>query len=71
MKQAELRHIAIRAARSYLRMQGVDPAAADDQAALAALDDLFRLDATLISSIWYDRASEDQIKKFRKEWRTA
>jgi len=69
MKLAELREIAIRAARSYLRAQGTDPAQVNVDAALAALDDLYRIDQAMLASLWYGQASDNQMREFRREWR--
>ena len=68
MKLAELRKIALRAARSYLRAQGADPARVDAQAAMAALDDLYRIDRATLASIWYGQASDNQVREFRLDW---
>ena len=69
MKLAELRKIALGAARSYLRAQGTDPAQVDAQAAMAALDDLYRIDQATLASLWYGQASDNQIQLFRREWK--
>ena len=69
MTLTEKRQIAIQAARSYLRKQGIDPAQASADDALDALDDCYRLDAQTIASQWYWNASNRQILLFRREWR--
>ena len=68
MTLTEKRQIAIQAARSYLRKQGVNPIQASADDALEALDDCYRLDAQAIASLWYGQTSEWQIRLFRKEW---
>ena len=71
MTKAQLRETALRAARSYLREQGIDPAQVDAEAALAALDDLYRIDQATLASLWYGQTSDNQIRLFRREWRKA
>ena len=71
MKLKELRKIALGAARSYLREQGTDPAQVEAQAAMEALDDLYRIDQATLASIWYGQASDNQVREFRREWREA
>lgn len=66
--QAELREIALGAARSYLRRMGIDPATIEPDKALAALDDLYRIDQEVLASIWYGSASDNQIKLFKREF---
>ena len=63
------REIAISAARSYLREQGIDPLICESQDALLALDDLSRLDDSLIASQWYKSMTDNQEALFRREWR--
>ena len=69
MTLTEQRQIAIQAARSYLRKQGVNPIQASADDALEALDDCYRLDAQTIASLWYGQASNRQVLLFRREWR--
>ncbi len=69
MRKETQRKIAISAARSYLREQGIDPLACDSEDALIALDDLSRLDSDLTGSQWYLAATDNQVKLFRREWR--
>jgi hypothetical protein len=69
MTKAAQRSIAMSAARSKLREQGIDPLAVDVEDALEVLDDLSRLDAELVASIWYMGASDNQVVLFKREWR--
>lgn len=68
MNKSEQRKIALGAARSYLRKQGIEPRTASANDAFAALDDLARLDGNLIASRWYVAMSKNQEKLFRREW---
>ena len=69
MNKTTQREIAISAARSYLREQGIDPLTCDSLDALEALDDLERLDGETIAAQWYRDATPNQIKLFEREWR--
>lgn len=67
---AEVRSLAMGAARSKARAIGMKPeeCSADDM--LAILDDIAREHGTKNwASKWYLEASETQIKLFRKEWK--
>jgi len=70
MTYAELRKISLGAARSYLRDQGIDPAGVSADDALAALDDICRMDGALCVYVWYVQLdSTNQTQLFRREWR--
>jgi len=69
MRKDTQREIAMSAARSHLREQGIDPLTCDSEDALIALDDLSRLDSGLVGSQWYLEATDNQVKLFRREWR--
>ena len=68
--KAELRGLAIATARAQFRIMGLkaEDMTADD--ALTVLDDLLRDQPHLWASIWYDEASDNQIKLFKREWAT-
>lgn len=67
---AKMRDVALGAARSYLRAQGIDPVDASADAALAALDDVSRIDGALVAARWhFECDSENQTLLFRREWR--
>jgi hypothetical protein len=72
MKQVEQRSIALRAVRSQLRRMGIAIDAflpfAD---VLKVLDDLSRSEPDLVASQWYSKATDQQIRLLRKEWREA
>ncbi len=59
---------AIGAARGHFRNSGQKPERISSDSALKALDDLARIDPRLLVSIWYLRASANQIKLFKREW---
>lgn len=67
--QTEQRKIALGAARSQLRNQGILPRTASFDQAWNALDVLYKLDNTTVAAQWYINASEPQIRLFRKEWK--
>lgn len=73
LPQYDQRRIAMSAARSQLERSGITrfeierTVSADD--ALAALDDLFRLDRDTWAARWYEKASKNQIALFKSEWR--
>lgn len=69
MIKAEMRRVAIGAARSEMRRMGVDPSTQSQQDALLVLDDLARLHPELIASYWYQNASDAQRRLFDREWR--
>ena len=69
MNQAEMRQIALRAARSRMRMMGIEPESSDSDDALAVLDDSYRVAPDTIAAIWYGNASDNQIKMFKREWK--
>lgn len=68
--QDDLRRTALRAARSYLRRQGIDPMTVSPKSALAALDDLMKIDGALDAAIWYMNSTDDkaETKRFKREW---
>jgi hypothetical protein len=68
MTKAEMRKIAIGAARSYMKDMGFAYDEMTCESALRALDDLARIQPGLISAQWYSVASINQIKVFRQEW---
>jgi hypothetical protein len=69
MKKSEQRQIALGAARSYLRRQGIDPVTVSASAAFAALDDLERIAGDTMSSRWYASMNRNQERLFKSEWR--
>lgn len=69
MNKTEQRKIAIGAARSYLRKQGIYARWASADSAFAALDDLARLDTDLVASRWYMAMSKTQAYLFKRGWR--
>jgi phenylpyruvate tautomerase PptA (4-oxalocrotonate tautomerase family) len=66
--QTEQRQIARSATRSQLRRNGTDPETVTVAVALMALDEISRRDSSLVASIWYAGASENQIRLFKMEW---
>lgn len=60
--------IAIGATRSEMRRQGRSPHQHDADEAVLVLDDLSRSEPDLLASIWYSRASDEQIKRFKAAW---
>jgi len=66
--QAEQRQIARSATRSQLRRNGTDPETVTVAVALIVLDELARRDSSLVASIWYENASDNQIRLFKREW---
>ncbi len=69
MRQAEQRSIALGAVRSQLRRLHIDLATVSAEEALAVLDDLHRAEPDLLACIWYEQASDHQIRLFRREWK--
>ncbi len=69
MLQANMRHIAVQAARSQLRKMGTDPAGVASGDALEVLDDLARTEPELIASQWYSEADDAEVTRFEREWR--
>jgi hypothetical protein len=69
MTRAAYREIALRAARAMLRHSSIAPETASADEALKALDDLYRVKPDLIASQWYDLASGNQLRLFRRDWR--
>ena len=70
MNMQEKRAVALGAARSQLRRMGVTLEKSvpfDD--VLRVLDDLNRTEPELVASQWYAKASDNQIKLLRREWR--
>jgi hypothetical protein len=67
--QSEQREIAISAARYQLTKNGNFPDSA--QVALVVLDELLTTDKDLVASIWYENASDNQIRLFKQEWNKA
>jgi len=69
MSYGEMRAVSLHAARSYLRVQGIDPVMATCKDAEAALDDICRTDDSLIVYVWWVQcASKTQTRLFRAEW---
>lgn len=69
MTKKATRCVAVRAACSYLKEQGVFNATVDD--AYRALDDLARIDAETLAAIWWRQATRSQLAIFKTEWRAA
>lgn len=70
MPQAEMRRVAMQAARSQLRRIGIKPVNATANDALDALDDLMRSEPDLIASQWYEKAGPGDVFLFRSDWLT-
>ena len=68
MLKQEQREIAIGAVRSELRRAGVRPELVDWAGAFRVLDDLLRVEPTLIASRWYALATDNQLRLFKQEW---
>jgi hypothetical protein len=68
VNKSEQRQIALGAARSYLRRQGIEPLRASVDDAFAALDDLARRDGDLVASCWYTAMSKNQERLFVRDW---
>ena len=66
MNKNNMRYTAIRAARSYLREQGVASPTVKD--AHKALDDLNRIQPDTDAAAWWRQANKSQLAKFRTEW---
>ena len=73
LTQKVKRSIAVSAAREQLRKSGFSDTeliyTIEAQGALLALDDLLLFDKSLIASIWYKNARENQIMLFGRDWR--
>lgn len=69
MNVAWTRWVALGAARSYLRQQGLTPESQTADQAFHALDDLLRMDPKLIAAQWYEAATKNQEKLFISEWK--
>jgi len=69
MKKHEMRKTAQGAVRSEVRQQKRNPRDLSSKEALVVMDDLCREEPTLVASVWYAEASENQIKLFEQEWR--
>lgn len=68
MNQTEYRKIALGAIRSQARRQHIDPTTMSADDALAVMDDISRVDPQIYASVWYDQASDAQMKQFKREW---
>lgn len=68
MKLAEMRSIAMGATRSKARAMGIDPTTQSADDMLTILDDVARVIPDAIACQWYSKASEHQIRLFRREW---
>lgn len=66
MNTQKRRETAIRAARAQLRSSG-QPMTLDN--AERTLDDIARTQPQLVAAQWWQTASNNQIKLFRREWR--
>lgn len=64
----ELRSVALGAARSQLRKIGECPENTEPDEALKVLSDIALTEPDLLCSIFYDKASDTQIRKFKREW---
>lgn len=69
MKNQEMRKVAHGTIRSEIRRQKRDPSHLSSKDALVVLDDLCRAEPALVASMWYAKASENQIKLFKQEWK--
>jgi hypothetical protein len=69
LSKKDMRELAIYAARGELRHLGIDPETAAVDDAFKVLDELTFTRPTMIAAIWYEFASDNQIKAFKKEWR--
>jgi len=69
MNKAQQREMAIRAARSQARKQGIEPLELGAEDALAIIDDIARSEPDLVASHWYSEATDNQINLFKIEWR--
>jgi hypothetical protein len=68
MNQTIRRQIAIGAARSQMKKMGIDPKTETSSDALTVLDDIARCEPNLIASKWYNKASDNQITLFKRDW---
>jgi len=66
MDAQQRRETAIRAARAQLRSNG-QPMTLEN--AERVLDDMARTQPQLVAAQWWQTASDNQIKLFRREWR--
>jgi hypothetical protein len=66
MNAQKRRETAIRAARAQLRSNG-QPITLDN--AERTLDDMARTRPQLVAAQWWQTASDNQVKLFRREWR--
>lgn len=66
---AEMRSIALGAARARLKRAGIDPMEATADGALNALDDALREAPGLVAAQWYANATDNQLTLFVREWR--
>ena len=66
MNEQRRRETAIRAARAQLRSNG-QPMTLEN--AERVLDDMARTQPQLVAAQWWQTASDNQIKLFRREWR--
>lgn len=66
---AEMRRIALGAARARLARAGIDPMLATSDDALNSLDDALREDPGLVAAQWYANATDNQLLAFGREWR--
>ncbi len=69
MTKQEMRRIASGATRSYLRSMNFTIVEMTADVALGALDDLARSEPNLIAGQWWNEASDNQVRLFKKEWR--
>jgi hypothetical protein len=56
------------AARSKVRAMGFHPPVESADTMLTLLDDLARQEPDLLACQWYSRASDRQIRLFKREW---
>lgn len=70
MKQTtkELRQIALGATRSQIRKLGERPEDVEPQEALKVLSDIALGEPQLLCSVFYNTASDAQIRIFKREW---
>ena len=61
--------MALGAVRSELRKQGQQPTAKEGDEALAVLDNIYRIDRTVLASYWYATATQTELNRFVKEWK--
>ena len=68
MNKAEQRTIAIAAARSYMREQGIDPVAATPEMLEATFGELMDLEPLYLAGAWWRESSDAQWTAARREF---